>query len=323
MNASECPAAGHGVSATDLPAMRVRALYIVLAVHNRMALTRRFLRSLEKQSVQGFTTVVVDDGSDDGTREMLAKEFPRAVRLAGDGTLWWAASMNLGVEHALRHGAAYILTMNDDTVAPHDFVRTMLEGLDGDACNLVGATECDAETGEVVYGGERINWAIAGYSGSRGRLLAQHSKDLWEETHHPGRGLLVPAEVFEVVGVYDADAFPQNVADYDFTLRARAVGYRVFCHHGARLLTWPKESKAGRLQTEFSWANYRKHLFSNYGAANLRHFLQFGWRHCPRMYLPTFVAIGLVRCVFGYPLMWTYAAIMNRLRGAVGGAKPR
>ena len=48
---------------------------IVIPVHNRRELTRNCLLSLQKQTYKNFSVIIVDDGSTDGTSEMIQKEF--------------------------------------------------------------------------------------------------------------------------------------------------------------------------------------------------------------------------------------------------------
>ena len=76
-------------------------IYVVIPVHNRKDFTRNCLLSLQKQSFQAFEVVIVDDGSTDGTAEMLREEFPELPVLKGDGNLWWTASVNMGIKYAL------------------------------------------------------------------------------------------------------------------------------------------------------------------------------------------------------------------------------
>src|SRR5258705_1835881 len=92
------------------------SIYIIIPVHNRKEFTRNCLYSLERQTRPCHQIIVVDDGSTDGTSEMLAKEFPGVIVLSGDGSLFWTAAINLGVRLALTLGAEYVLTLNNDTV---------------------------------------------------------------------------------------------------------------------------------------------------------------------------------------------------------------
>ena len=87
-------------------------VFIIIPVHNRKALTHDCLASLETQTWKDFRVIVVDDGSTDGTADMLRTMFPSVIVLTGNGNLFWTAATNLGIRYALAQGATHILTLN-------------------------------------------------------------------------------------------------------------------------------------------------------------------------------------------------------------------
>ena len=98
-----------------------QSLFIIIPVHNRKQLTINCLRCLERQTEKRFQIVVIDDGSNDGTSEAISEEFPDVHLINGDGTLWWAEATNVGVKYAIQK-ADYVITLNDDTEPPADFI---------------------------------------------------------------------------------------------------------------------------------------------------------------------------------------------------------
>ncbi|HEX8530399.1 MAG TPA: glycosyltransferase, partial [Cytophagales bacterium] len=100
-------------------------LYVVIPVYNRWHYTKACLEALRKQTFRAFRTVVVDDGSTDGTAGRLAEAFPEVTVLLGSGNLYWTAAVNLGIAHALAGGADRVVTLNNDTLPPPDFLVQM------------------------------------------------------------------------------------------------------------------------------------------------------------------------------------------------------
>ena len=141
--------------------MKDKSIFIVIPVHNRREFTCNCLLSLRRQTMQNFKIIVVDDGSTDGTREMIQEEFPEVTLLHGDGNLWWTGATNLGVQYALSQKAEYIMTLNDDTIVTDDFIKKMLFWAGKEPKALLGAFLLDAETKKPVYGGGIINWKLA------------------------------------------------------------------------------------------------------------------------------------------------------------------
>ncbi len=60
-------------------------LYVVTAVHNRRAVTERFMAGLKEQRGCAWRLVLVDDGCTDSAAEMVRGACPSAVNAPGDG----------------------------------------------------------------------------------------------------------------------------------------------------------------------------------------------------------------------------------------------
>lgn len=280
-------------------------LYIVTPVYNRREFTQNYLKALSKQICKEFKIIIVDDGSTDGTSEMISEEFPNVILLREDeGELWWAEATNIGVRYALTHGAEYIMTLNDDTLPTEDYIQQMLYWSKQKPEALLGAAAIDVETGEMIYGGEYLNWR----SGQTEQLLnsvpESERKGLHKVNVFPGRGLLIPRSVFEDIGLYDSKNFPQTVADMDFTVRADFAGYEIYCNYDAKIKTYPEESGGVKLKKDKNWKNYYHHLFGMRGGGNLKRFTIFAFKNAPKQYLLTYWLNGVIRRMGGYLKEW-------------------
>jgi GT2 family glycosyltransferase len=289
-------------------------LFIVIPVHNRVNLTRNFLLSLRRQTRTDFTVIVIDDGSTDGTSEMVQGDFPEVVLLRGDGNLWWSRATNLGVQYALDHGAKYLMTVNDDTVLADDFIEKMLYWAEREPRVLLGAMALDSATRQPVYGGERINWWSAGYVKVLDLVAPEDRHGLHEATHLPGRGLLIPAEVFHKIGLFAAKRLPQSMADFDFTLRAVRAGYRAFCNYDAKVFVFPETIAGLHFRREKSWRNYFNHLFGIKGSGNLIFFFFYAVRNCPTHLLPFYLTVGSSRRILGYLRDWSIETVKASMK---------
>jgi GT2 family glycosyltransferase len=280
--------------------MNDKNIFIVIPVHDRKQFTRQCLLSLRRQTLQNFTVIVIDDRSTDGTGEMIEKEFPEVILLKGDGNLWWTRATNLGVKYALESGAAYILTLNNDTMATEDFLEKMMRWADITPNALLGSLALDVETKSPVYGGEIINWKWA----SSKFLLDILNKGQWnglhEVTHFPGRGLLIPVAVFEKIGLYDEKNFPHYAADYDFTHKAIRTGFKVYCNFDAKLFIYPDASGAAENRKKKSLKNYYTHLFGIKGGGNVKRFALYSMKNCPKRYRLQYIIIASFKVIFGY-----------------------
>jgi GT2 family glycosyltransferase len=229
--------------------LHTKMICVVIPVYNRKEFTKNCVESLLSQTTPVDYIIVVDDGSTDGTAEML-QEYAGVLVLQGDGNLFWSASVNMGIRLALHMEADYIMTLNNDTVATPDFIEKMMASAKLNPCAILGALDVDIKTKTPYYGGEIFNWR----SGSSKFLLNVLKKEEWKGLHEvslfPGRGLLIPRIVFETIGLFAEKQLPHYMADYDFTLLARRNGFKVFCNYNAVLYTYPEEGGDHKLRTK-------------------------------------------------------------------------
>lgn len=212
-------------------------IFIVIPVHNRREFTRQCLACLAAQTDRDFQTVVVDDGSTDGTDAMVGQEFPDVVLLRGDGNLWWTEATNWGVRYAQKHAQAgrndFVLTLNDDTRVAPDYLQTLLTAYRQHQPCLVGSVSVDSDNPrKLEYAGTQFELYTAGgrhlsedYGNDYHELVAR--TDHVESASLPGRGTLIPMEVFDKIGLYDSKNYVHYMSDIDFSVRARKAGYRL------------------------------------------------------------------------------------------------
>lgn len=275
-------------------------VYIVIPVHNRKDFTRQCLASLMRQTRKGFKVIIVDDGSTDGTGEMVESEFEGTIVLPGDGNLFWTAATNLGAKYALTLNAEYVLTLNNDTIVAPDFMEKMLFWAERKRNALIGALELDAKTGNPIYGGEINDLSWGKYLHLLKFLKEEERAGLHEVTFFPGRGLLIPAEVFKQAGFFEEKKFPHYMADCDFTLMARRKGFEIYCNYDAKLFSFPEECGDYEIRKHKSLRNYYNHLFGIKGGGNLRNFTLFTLRNISPPFVPYQLIRGYAQRVFGY-----------------------
>jgi GT2 family glycosyltransferase len=260
-------------------------IFIVIPVFNRKEFTRNCLKSLSGQSYRDYKIIVVDDGSTDGTTEMIASEFPSVHIIKGDGNLWWAGATNAGVEYVLKNEKAsstdYILTLNNDLEVNNDYLGKLASCASENPKAILGSVSVDISNVEKMnYCG--VSWnefsgkycsKAKDYSYSFTELINQ--KQILNSDMLPGRGTLIPIKVFLEIGLYDSKNFPQYAADEDFSLRARRNGWELLVPTGTFLMSHIHEMGADVNDARFSLRCYKHLFFSIKSPLNLR--IRYRW----------------------------------------------
>jgi GT2 family glycosyltransferase len=219
-------------------------IYIIIPIHNRKGMLKTCLECLQKQDMQDFSIIVVDDGSTDGTDQMVQREFPNVILLVGDGNLWWAGSINMGIRHALNicHPEDYILTLNDDLIVLPDYLGKILNAAKLNPSTIIGSVETTIDHPNIIKsGGTKINWLTA-----KVKILNTEKKlddfdkgYLVEVSELTGRGTLFPSEVFRKVGLYD-DIHIKQCADTELPIKASfKFGYKLLVCYDANVISYP------------------------------------------------------------------------------------
>lgn len=203
--------------------MQKQNIAVLLTCHNRRTKTIACLSSFFKATIPPeyeLDIFLTDDGSTDGTGEVVNELFPQVKVLKGDGNLFWAGGMRLAWEAAMREKSydAYLL-INDDVVLYPGFFIHLLET---EAYSL-------AETGKKgIYSGATVNdegKVSYGASVITKNHFIMTSKKLVPASH-PQRCdltnanvLWISGSVVDEIGIF-SEKYTHGIADFDYSLQA-------------------------------------------------------------------------------------------------------
>jgi glycosyltransferase involved in cell wall biosynthesis len=202
---------------------------VIIPTFNRRPWLGECLDSVRAQTYPHVETLVVDDGSTDGTVEWLRAEprygFARLHVQPKNGGASVARNTGIG----LARGELIVFIDSDDMLAPHHVetaVRIFRERPN------TGLFCCDSTIigpdSQVLFGGRTWHEIQREQTGRPVHTGPRAVADLFRFSHiFPG--FTLPKAVFEQLGAFDQSIFPMD--DYDLSLRVAGAGYEVYyCH---------------------------------------------------------------------------------------------
>ena len=213
---------------------------VIIVSWNGKAYLDACLRAVEAQDDLAIETILVDNGSSDGTAEFVRDRFPHVRLLSLDGNHGFAGGSNAGARAA--HGR-YLAFLNNDTVAQPGWLKALLGGVDESSGFVL-------TTSKVVYAHDPgiIDSAGDGFLRWGGAFKRHHGAPAHvagepvEVFGVCGAACLMPRKVFEELDGFDESFFVSH-EDVDLSYRARLRGYRcryvptaVVLHRGSATL---------------------------------------------------------------------------------------
>jgi GT2 family glycosyltransferase len=214
-----CKTAASSEGQARLPAVPATPrVSVLLPVRDARPFLAACLASLEAQTLADFEIVAVDDGSRDGSAELLAataRRDPR-LRLLRQPRRGLVAALNRGLE-ACR--APYVARLDADDLAARRRLELQAGALDADPALAVVSCRVRHFPSAAVGGGFRI------YERWLNRLLSHEQivRERFIESPLPHPSVMARRRVLEAAGGYRDRGWPE---DYDLWLRLAAAGMR-------------------------------------------------------------------------------------------------
>ena len=213
------------------------SIYVVILSWNGREDSLSCLASLSRVAAPPFRTILVDNGSSDGTAAAVRERYPAVEVIATGKNLGFPGGNNVGIRRALEAGADFVCLLNNDTEVDPAFLGEFLAAADRHPeGGIFGARVCYLERPRVVWSqGIRVRRLS-------GRVLTRHfnlpevrarSRET-EEDAVSAACLFARREVFERAGLMDERYF-LCYEDIDLCLRARAAGFKVYAVPAARV----------------------------------------------------------------------------------------
>lgn len=256
-------------------------LYLILPVHNRVAVTMRLMKRLLKQTISNFSVVLVDDGCDDDTVAQVCSILEHRVHtLRGSGNWWWAGSLQQGLDHLARLKVpdnTPVVFMNDDISFDEHFLERGAHYVQQQPDTLFGVHERIAQTGRVMCSGVHLDW-----SQWRFDFLPPPQAINCLST----RALFLSWSAAQRVGRFRPSLLPHYLSDYEYTHRAQRRGLALRVPEDLQVDVDVATTGVHRIEGTRSLLAFLVTMFSNRTATNPWRYTTFILLACPPRHMP-------------------------------------
>lgn len=183
------------------------------------------LDSLAAQSFHNFETILVDNGSSDGSVDFVSSNYPSVKLILQQENTGFALGNNLGFAQA---SGQYLITLNNDTQVDPDWLQTLVAVADqNERVGMVGSRICAFDEPDRI---DSLGVKICADGMSRGAFRNQ----LFSSLALPESfDILLPSAcaalyrrvMLEQIGGFDEDFFAY-CEDTDLGLRGRLAGWQ-------------------------------------------------------------------------------------------------
>jgi GT2 family glycosyltransferase len=254
---------------------KMNELFILMPVHNRKEITRRSIACLRQQTHQDYHLVLIDDGSTDGTAEMVQAQIPSVTILRGNGNWWWGGSLHQGylwLKSQTLPPSAMVLTLNDDAVFDPEYLSAGVVALRQTKGTLIVSTGYGEQSGNRMDGGVHADWIRWTFlqEMNPGRINCAST-----------RGLFLYVSDFMRIGGFHPRLLPHYSSDYEFTIRAVRKGYTLLVDERLKLSVNERTTGISHFRDERSYAEFIKKMFSKKYNLNPFYLSNFVALACP------------------------------------------
>jgi GT2 family glycosyltransferase len=260
----------------------------IIPTFNRKDKLCRFLDLMLAQTYPNLQIIVVDSSSIDGTTDLVRLEFPQVTLIEVSDREFWTGATNAGVKLALDLQVDFILTINDDAVITPNHIARLVNLAHQHQLSILGSRiDYLIPKGRVWSLGTYSNWGTDRFlkiayndidvEKVPSEILAQ---ELMSVDALPGNGVLIKAEVFDLIGLYNAKFCPHYHGDSELIMRAKKHGIETWIAPQIILANdFSNEQKQLSPKTitglKYTFFDPKSHLF-------MPAILYLIWKYCPR-----------------------------------------
>lgn len=196
---------------------------VVIPNLNGMKYLENCLDSLRNQTMQDFSIILIDNGSEDGSADFVTARYPEVTVHRLETNRGFCVAVNEGIRMAR---TPYVILLNNDTVCEPSFVETLVCAIKRQPrCFSCAAKMVQMTAPELIdNAGDyycALGWAYAFGKNKQARHYCRR-REIFSAC---AGAAIYRRSVFDEIGLFDEAHFAY-LEDVDVAYRARLAGYR-------------------------------------------------------------------------------------------------
>jgi len=200
------------------------AVSVIVPNWNGMRFVGMCLDSLAKLHFKNFEVIVIDNGSIDGSRELIEEKYPWVKLIKLPYNKGFAIACNEGIKAS---NAEYVVLLNNDIEVTPDWLTELHEGMERHPeCGMGTTKMMFLDNRDVFYNTGDLfhSWCTGGGRGQGEKDQGQYDQEEYVFGACAGAGIY-RKELFKQIGLFDEDFFI-FAEDVDLNIRSQLQGFR-------------------------------------------------------------------------------------------------
>ncbi len=195
---------------------------VIIPNYNGIAFLPACLNALLKQSFTDFETILVDNGSSDGSTELIRQDYSWVRMITLDRNYGFCRAVNEGIRAS---SSPYVILLNNDTRADQHFVEELLKAIRKNRRRFSCQAKMVQMQNPSVIDDAGDFYTALGWAYARGKGRPEKNYRQEREVFSCcGGASIYRREIFEEIGYFDEAHFAY-LEDTDIGYRAKICGY--------------------------------------------------------------------------------------------------
>jgi GT2 family glycosyltransferase len=212
----------------------MKSIYIVIVTYNGIKWLDKCFGSLRRADYP-LKTIVVDNGSTDGTVVALQSKYPEVEIIQPERNLGFGKGNNVGMQRALSYGADFVFLLNQDAYLFKGSLRNLLEQFEKNPRAGI--------LSPIHFSGDERNLDFGFYKYASPQdtpyllaaLLENEKLPLYESKFINAAAWVIRASVMRDVGFFHP-IFDHYGEDREYVVRLQKANYKVYVYTGLSIV---------------------------------------------------------------------------------------